>query len=124
MSSRQPAIPRPARPGATRAGRAPLGTKPAEAAPAATAPAREAPTAAPAAAPKARKPAAKSGASKPRPKGTQRLVVDVADEVADAFKERARSMRFSQPAALTGALQLLAELDDEAYEKLLLSTRR
>jgi hypothetical protein len=122
MSSRQPAIPRPARPGATRAGRAPLGAKPAEAS--ATKPAAAPASSAAAEAPKTRKPATKSGGSKPRPKGTQRLVVDVPDEVADAFKERARSMRFSQPAALTGALQLLAELDDEAYEKLLLSTRR
>ena len=79
---------------------------------------------APAAAPAAPKPAAKSGGSKPRPKGTQRLVVDVADEVADAFKERARSMRFAQTDAIAGALQLLAELDDDGYEKLLLSTRR
>lgn len=119
MSSRQPAIPRPARP-AVRAGRAPLG-----ATPAAAAAAPEAPAPAPVPATKPRKPAAKSaGASKPRPKGTQRLAIDVPDEAAEAFKERARSMRFPQTDALAGALQLLAELDDQAYEQLLLSIRR
>ena len=140
MASRQSLVPRPGRPSATtesiRGNRAPLGASPAAPAaePAANAAsARRAPrtAAAPrtqataAGRPKGR-PASPDSVTRPRPSGTSRVAVDVAADVAEQFRDRARHspFRFTQAEALTGALQLLAGLDQAAYDELLLSVRQ
>jgi hypothetical protein len=68
---------------------------------------------------------AKPAATKPspRPPASTRIAVDVPDDLGDRFRRRAKAMRFTQSDALTGALELLEELDDEAYLRALMRVR-
>lgn len=49
--------------------------------------------------------------------GTIRLAIDVPMDLGERFRRRAKSRRFTQSEALTGALELLERLDDDTYER-------